>query len=260
MYQLSPITEQTIDSREVARMTDKTHPHLLRDIDGYYEAISTNPNLDPLDFFIKSSYIDAKGESRKCYLCTRKGCEMIANKMTGTKGIQFTAQYINLFHKMEKTLKSPALPDSSINERLLGRANSAARNVRITFKEAGVNPQQTAIAVTQIYHQIGLQIPLNGLSAPRKTYDQTAIAKKLGVLSASGKPHAQAIGAIISKIEITEDEKELVPFNRNGHADQAYQYAETVIEKISKWLKSNEYPNKIQGPGKAFGVQYSRAN
>lgn len=94
------------DSREVAEMTGKQHSHLCRDIQGYIEVLSKNPKLDSLDFFIESSYVDKKGESRKCYLLTKKSCDMVANKMTGEKGILFTATYIDRFYQMEQQLKA----------------------------------------------------------------------------------------------------------------------------------------------------------
>ena len=59
--------ELTLDSREVARMVEKNHSHLLRDIRTYEEYISTNPDLDSLNFFIPSIYIDSKGEERPNY-------------------------------------------------------------------------------------------------------------------------------------------------------------------------------------------------
>lgn len=108
-----------IDSRVVAEAVGKEHKKLLRDIRVYIEHLneaksgpvenspSQNLNLGQLtfessEFFIKSEYIDAKGETRHCYLITKKGCEMIANKMTGAKGTQFTAAYVTVFNDMEK--------------------------------------------------------------------------------------------------------------------------------------------------------------
>lgn len=93
------------DSRNVAEMTGKRHADLCRDIERYINTISTNAKLRSLDFFTESSYIDKKGESRKCYLLTKKGCDMVANKMTGEKGILFTAAYINQFYEMENKLR-----------------------------------------------------------------------------------------------------------------------------------------------------------
>lgn len=43
----------TLDSREVAKMVDKKHAHLCRDISGYIEAMGQNPKLDSDTFFIE---------------------------------------------------------------------------------------------------------------------------------------------------------------------------------------------------------------
>ena len=95
------------DSREVAEMIGKRHDHLIRDIQGYIKVISNNPDLGTSNFFIESSYKQAgNGKENPCYLLTKQGCEMVANKMTGEKGILFTAEYVQAFNKMEKFSQS----------------------------------------------------------------------------------------------------------------------------------------------------------
>jgi len=98
----------TVDSREVAEMIDKDHAHLLRDIKGYAETLdnSENPNLGSLNFFILSAYTtEGNTKTYPCYLLTRKGCDMVANKMTGEKGVLFTAAYVTKFEEMERQQK-----------------------------------------------------------------------------------------------------------------------------------------------------------
>ena len=115
------------DSREVAEMIGKDHAHLCRDIAGYVEVIdqnaklrsdSNNPKLDSSsgntsilrasDFFIPSTYKQAgNGKAVKCYKLTKQGCEMVANKLTGKKGILFTAAYVQQFNDMERELSRP---------------------------------------------------------------------------------------------------------------------------------------------------------
>lgn len=94
------------DSRQVAEMISKRHTDLLRDIDRYISVLSQNAKLRSDDFFAKSSYKAGTGKDYPCYLITKKGCHMIANKMTGDKGILFTAEYVTRFDEMERTLKN----------------------------------------------------------------------------------------------------------------------------------------------------------
>ena len=92
---------ETICSTEVAEMIAVEHSKLLRSIRTYCEYLN-EANIGLVEFFIESTYKDAKGETRPCYQVTKKGCEMIANKLTGKKGVVFTAKYIERFHQMQE--------------------------------------------------------------------------------------------------------------------------------------------------------------
>ena len=91
------------DSREVAVMVDKEHGKLLRDIRTYNSYLA-EANFGLGDFFIDNTYLDDNSQERPCYLLTRKGCDLVANKMSGAKGVLFTAMYVSKFEEMEKQL------------------------------------------------------------------------------------------------------------------------------------------------------------
>ena len=57
-----------------------------------------------------------KGETRKCYECTKMGCELLANKMTGEKGILFTARYVKKFNEMEQTIEQQMVSVEQITQ------------------------------------------------------------------------------------------------------------------------------------------------
>lgn len=122
--------QQAIDSREVAEMVDKNHKELLRSIRSYIEIMGKNNerNFAPVDFFIPSTYIDSKGETRPCYLITKKGCDMIANKLTGEKGVLFTAAYVTAFEEMQKALsaghRSPEISPAALAKLITANSKS----------------------------------------------------------------------------------------------------------------------------------------
>lgn len=127
---------EVVDSREVAEMTGKNHKELLRDIRNYAEIIenSTERNFALSDFFIESSYKDPTGRTLPCYLITKKGCDMVANKMTGEKGVLFTAAYVTAFEEMQKRMKSSLSPA----EQLLAQAQlMVEQERRIAALETG---------------------------------------------------------------------------------------------------------------------------
>ncbi|KMY49202.1 phage antirepressor KilAC domain-containing protein [Peribacillus loiseleuriae] len=121
MNQLQIISDNgqlLVDSREVAEMVGREHKEILAMIEGqkhkdgrvkhigFLPTISESGLFPPSEFFIESSFkVSGNNKSYKCYLLTRKGCDMVANKMTGEKGVLFTASYVTQFEKMEQELK-----------------------------------------------------------------------------------------------------------------------------------------------------------
>lgn len=110
--QLNNLEQKTITSVEVGEMVGKDHKELLRDIRRYSTQLAES-KIALGDFFTESTYQDANNQSRPCYNVSKKGCEFIAHKMTGVKGTEFTAKYINRFHEMEETIQSGILEELS---------------------------------------------------------------------------------------------------------------------------------------------------
>lgn len=101
---------RTISSREVAEMMEIAHAEILRKLDGRKDrkgivAVLTESQMVVSDYFIQSEYKDSSGKANKEYLCTKLGCEFLANKFTGEKGILFTAKYVKKFNDMEQHIK-----------------------------------------------------------------------------------------------------------------------------------------------------------
>ncbi|MGO1314756.1 Rha family transcriptional regulator [Staphylococcus equorum] len=101
--------ELYVDSREVAEMVGKQHKNLIRDIENYEGVILQSSKLSLDDYFIQSTYLGGNNQNYKHYLLTKKGCDMVANKMTGAKGTLFTAMYVDAFHKMDEHIKQSQL-------------------------------------------------------------------------------------------------------------------------------------------------------
>lgn len=96
---------QTITSLEVAEMVEKQHNELLKDIRRYVEQLGEG-KIPHTDFFIESTYVTEQNKTMPCFDVAKKGCEFIANKLTGVKGAVFTAKFINRFHEMKDYIKN----------------------------------------------------------------------------------------------------------------------------------------------------------
>lgn len=95
--------EQVITSVEVADMLEIRHSDILRKIEGYVQVLGER-KIALADYFKESTYQDAQDKPRKCYLITKMGCDFLANKFTGEKGILFTAKYVKRFHQMQEQI------------------------------------------------------------------------------------------------------------------------------------------------------------
>ena len=181
------------DSREVAKMIGKDHRHLLRDIDGYVKVMAEKgkTKIGLSDFFVKSTYVSTQNKQLPCYLITKKGCEFVANKLTGEKGILFTAAYIDAFHSMEDTIKR--LPEKAPNEsdwRLI-RSEAMKLNAKTkAFKAimAAAKDKQLSAVAAQVYGIKGME-SLTGeqvaeLPETGKLYTATEIANALHTTAA----------------------------------------------------------------------------
>lgn len=162
-----------VDSREVAEMVAKQHSHLMRDIKGYSE-ILTASNFGLSDFFIESSYQDRTGRTLPCYLLTKKGCDMVANKLTGEKGVLFTATYVSKFEQMEQALKNNVVPLSK-DQALVTVLRTTADLVEDT---QAIKQEQHEIRklITQVDQKVEEQITLDHGEQRRL---QKAIASKV---------------------------------------------------------------------------------
>ena len=116
-----------LDSREVARMMGRNHAEILRYIEGSNGRVGILATLQntkwcSTEYFIESSYRDTLGRECKCYLVTKKGCELLGNKQNGEKGTLFCLAYVERFNAMEKELNSKSVhqyPDLAREDELI---------------------------------------------------------------------------------------------------------------------------------------------
>nr|DAG00006.1 MAG TPA: regulatory protein [Siphoviridae sp. ctBeL15] len=167
-----------IDSREVAEVIGKEHRHLIRDIRNYVEILekatepkvglsenpseSNEPNFGLVekstagtfslsDFFIPHIYTDSKGEQRPCYLLTKKGCDMVANKMTGEKGVLFTAAYVTAFEKMRETAYKPKPMSTNDLFELQVKINREYESKLNALEERAENTDRKISTITDVF-------------------------------------------------------------------------------------------------------------
>ncbi len=149
--------KKVIDSRDVAVMVEREHNALLKTIRSYCEYLDQG-EIAQIDFFIESTYTDGQNRTYPNFLITKKGCDMIANKMTGKKGVLFTAAYVTAFEEMRKELTTPqrlTLPEG-VSLSGLARLISVTRRAML---DAGSTPQDVCGMIKETYSAVGFPVP-----------------------------------------------------------------------------------------------------
>ena len=149
--------KQVIDSRDVAQMVERNHYELIKSIRQYAQYLNEG-EIPVVDFFIESTYQDGKGETRPNFLITKKGCDMIANKTTGKKGVLFTAAYVTAFEEMRQALtapRTPVLPEGVTFSSAVGFMRLARR----VMLDMGGTPTQIGMMMKETLETCGFPVP-----------------------------------------------------------------------------------------------------
>lgn len=241
--------------------------HFIEDVD--YFKISAS------EFRTRFDPAYSKQATEQVTLITESGYLMLVKSFTDDLAWVVQRQLVNTyFQSSPEQRKAAAMQTSSDEARarleastrradamLLNAKNRTASILQKLYDRAGIKPEYQAMAFSDFYSTDGVNLSRDAYQDMKQTYDKGAIAEKLGVYSkASGgkTPHAQAIGAIIATLDLSEDERERLPYCNNGHDGVDYQYTESVVEKVWAWLEANNKPSPITVNGKNYAVIYRK--
>lgn len=203
--------EQKLDSREVAEMMEMEHPKLLRKIDDINEDFRKS-KIGFSKYWEESSYrIVGQARNYRRFLITKRGCEFLAHKTTGTKGNLFTDRYMDRFAEMENYIEKVQVPNIELSNQMLGLAQSTQMMAQV------VQGIQSAIGGIQTYVQDSIQ-------AKDKQIDN--IAELVGLRS----KNVCLLTGVLKKVIATK----YGVFNVNANME-IYIKAKEKVFKVSKW-------------------------
>lgn len=240
MNELTPMNfndVEVIDSRQVAEAVGKAHKELLRDIRTYCGYLGES-KIALTDFFIESIYKTEQNKEMPCYLCTRKGCEMIANKLTGQKGVAFTALYINAFHTMEthirehKPIQTAEDKSKAVEAKLMNARVRMSNQLLKLAKVDTLSPEYKNILVAKSAEVLTGQPLLPLPKSEQKTYSATEVGQFFGV-------SAQIIGKLANKHNLKTNEygswyRDKSPYS-NKEVD-TFRYNDNAVKKFKELL------------------------
>ncbi len=166
---MNDLRKATLTTLEVAEMMEVSHNDVLRKLDGRkdrkgYVQILTESQMAVSDYFIPSTYRDASGKENKCYEVTRMGCDFLANKSTGEKGVLFTARYVKRFNEMENQKNQIPLTEHP------GEVANLLKILSNRMDKQGIAPYKSAEMVKMVCEQYGICLPADFVKTPE--YEQ----------------------------------------------------------------------------------------
>ena len=249
-----------IDSREVAVLIDKQHKHLLRDIRSYCTVLEriTEPKVGPSDFFLESSYLDSTGRTQPCYLLSKMGCEMVANKLIGVRGVLFTAAYVAKFNEMEAAERAELEALAAMPAPRLGEFNACARIIVRALRNMGATAEQILHFLKGVYEPLGITVAEDDeFNAVPQMYTAKQIAKLLGIYSHNGNPHYQAVACILNENIFIGDSHKYVETQDYGNLTSiCVRYDDYAVQAVMEWLQECGYPDEVYGFDRTYRVLY----
>jgi len=228
------------DSREVAEMVEMRHADLLEKVNGYNE-ILLNGKFRSAEYFIPSTYQDSTGRTLPCYLLTKKGCELVANKLTGKKGTLFTAAYVDRFNVMEQTIQHGSLDDKSMTQRLRAEAmnmNAKTRQAAMWVKIGDMIPQSmehkklcASYASEALTGQRVIALP-----QVERTYTATEVGQRYGI-------SANMVGKIANAHGLKTEEFGIFALDKSRYSAkevESFRYNERGAQEVGKYVGARD--------------------
>lgn len=229
-----------IDSRDVAQMVERPHNDLMKSIRSYCNYLGQG-DFSQSDFFIPNTYTNSQNKEQPCYLLTKKGCDMVANKMTGEKGVLFTAAYVTAFEAMREHIQK-AKPMTAYQEMMAAtrRQNAAIKTATILNQIAHEYEGTTYKQVLQAHATKELTgeylLPLPKLEA--KTYSAKEVGALLGI-------SANQVGRLANRLGLKDKAHGQWFKDKSPHGDKevsTFRYYEAAVDALRQSLTGNTIP------------------
>lgn len=151
---------------------------------------------------------------------------------------------------------TPRQKDEAVKPVRLSSANNMVKILLPVMKNADLAPKIQLLTIKDIYRTAGIDLPFD-LNAEKQLFDCDQIAKKLGIYSKSGKPAKTAVSQLIKQhIKVSPDEFETVYETNGSWQGTVDKYAQSVIDRVSSWIRKNNHPREIKGASKTYHVVY----
>ena len=219
----------TMTRMEVADMVEREHNNVMKDIRRIIEQLGEVTSYQ--SYFTESTYVNSQNKKQPSYNLTKKGCELYATRMTGTKGTLFAVKYIEKFNEME--------------EKLNPKQQMSSLQMLQTMINQMVEQEQQMEKVTNKVVYLETEFNKESIEEGFKSNDNIALSLK--IYSMKDKPHYGFIDAVAKHLRIYNTKigykDEYVNVVRSvlhgGTTGATVYYSDKSLAMISKYVEEN---------------------
>lgn len=231
--------EQKLSSREVAQMMEVAHGDLLKKVDKINEDLKKE-KIPCSKYWVESTYKQSNGKSNREFLITKRGCEFLAHKTTGTKGNLFTDRYMDRFEQMKdyiSTGKTKSKVDNLLKEKEIEARynNSLVRKANALLKicnNPNLSKEYVQVLQSKAAEMVTGQLILPLPEVERKTYSATELGKMLDI-------SANKVGSLANKHNLKTEEYGKLYHDKSKYSNkevESFRYYDNVIPVLEELI------------------------
>lgn len=143
-------------------------------------------------------------------------------------------------------------------------ATNAVKMLSPLMEAAGFSSEIQLLTAKAFYQEAGLELPFE-IKTEQPFFDTVYIAREIGIFTKTGKPANEAVGNIIKKLEIDNNDFLETLESKGNWQGSVKKYVPSVIERVRDWIVQNDYPTSISyiersGKEKFNHVEYRLVN
>lgn len=185
---------------------------------------------------------------------TEAGYLLMTKPMTDEISWKVQRQLVNCYFKVKDKFNSGIDESEKLNAEapkyILEDINKTLEILTAMYKDVGATTKDTIEMTRSLLKTAGIELPeVKRLKNDTKNFIQLGeVARRVGVYASKGEPNKQAVLIVLSKLNLDYSNIHIVTTINNDTNEEyvSILYSPDVVDKVSSYLSSNNYPELLE--------------
>lgn len=185
---------------------------------------------------------------------TEAGYLLMTKPMTDEISWKVQRQLVNCYFKVKDKFNSGIDESEKLNAEapkyILEDINKTLEILTAMYKDVGATTKDTIEMTRSLLKTAGIELPeVKRLKNDTKNFIQLGeVARRVGVYASKGEPNKQAVLIVLSKLNLDYSNIHIVTTINNDTNEEyvSVLYSPDVVDKVSSYLSSNNYPELLE--------------